>query len=128
MMSEITPFIPAHRPTEVLYRRAPTQLPPIEKSDIIKRDKSPIKKTTIDPIKKRQEEKLIPENRNQKRLSLPKHLPPTGNNKRRPIRFTDQPIVQQESKTDDKLIMDVIREELTEKPLNPNEELVIVEQ
>lgn len=136
-MNELNPFIPAHRATEVLYRRVPSQnqLPKLvqhENKEIIEQEQVPRKKPTINPIQKRREERLIPDRTNQ-RLSLPKHLPPTGNSKRRPVRFDNEPSPRQQQlninrDNEEDIVMNVIRQELTDRPLNPNEELVIVEQ
>ena len=130
-MSEIVPFIPARRPTEVLYRpiapatapRLTTKLPVIEPKEIIEREKPPV----YSPIKRR-EERVVPERISPRRLSPPKHLPTSGSNvsKRRPIRFDDAP--KQPATNDEQKVMDVVRQELNDRPLNPNEELVVVEQ
>ncbi len=139
-MSEIVPFIPARRPTEVLYRPAPSQrqltkLSQYENNEFVERDKSLISKNTLNPSEKRREVRLVQDRTNQIRLSPPKPLPLIANNKRRPIRFDNEPIhsspnVNQISNqdNDEKLLMEVVRQELNEKPLDPNEELVIVEQ
>ncbi len=135
-MSEIVPFIPAHRPTEVLYRPAPSQkqltkLSQYENNEFVERDS----KNTLNPSEKRREVRLVQDRTNQIRLSPLKSLPPIANNKRRPIRFDNEPIhsspnVNQipNQDNDEKQLMEVIRQELNEKPLDPNEELVIVEQ
>jgi hypothetical protein len=128
-LSEIVPFIPARRPTEVLYRpipvqRAITKLPDIEPKEIIEQEKP----TLNSPTAKRREGSDRPY---QRRLSPPRNLPPTGNNisKRRPIRFDDVPSQQPPpSINDEEKVMNVIRQELNERPLNPNEELLIVEE
>ncbi len=128
-MSEIVPFIPARRPTEVLYRpiisapRLTTKLPEIEPKEIIEREKPPVNSPT-----KYREERAFP-----RRLSPPKYPSLPGNNvsKRRPIRFDDVPRQsqqQQPTTNDEHKVMDMIRQELNERPLNPNEELLIVEQ
>jgi len=143
-LNESVPFIPARRPTEVLYRPAPSQrqltkLSQYENNEFVERDKLSISKNSPNPLEKRREVRLVQDRTNQRRLSPPKPpLPPIGNNKRRPIRFDNEPIhspPQQNSninqtanRDDEKLLTEVIRRELNEKPLNPDEELVIVEQ
>jgi hypothetical protein len=147
-------FIPARRPTEVLYRPAPvqrqlTKLPSQETNEIveqdkpsiiknIEQDKSSIIKNTLNPSPKRREVSLVQDRHNQRRLvpltKLPQ-LPTTGNTKRRPLRFDDEltrPLQQQQSNVNqdniENMVIKVIRQELNQKPLNPNEELVIVEK
>jgi hypothetical protein len=137
------PFIPARRPTEVLYRPAPvqrqlTKLSENANDEIIEQQKVPIK-NTLNPLQNRREERSTQDRTNQRRLSPLKNLPTIVNNKRRPLRFDNEPIhpspqeqsnVNQVANQDNnkKTLMEVIRRELTEKPLDPNEELIIVEQ
>ena len=110
-MSEIVPFIPARRPTEVLYRpnapatapRLTTKLPEIEPKEIIEREKPP---PLYSPIKRREERVSPP-----RRLSPPKHLPPPGSNvsKRRPIRFDDVP--KPPAANNEQKVTDVVQQE-----------------
>jgi hypothetical protein len=113
-------------------------------------------------------ERMAQDRANQRRLSPPKQLPPSGptnsGNVRRPLRF-DKPLVPDESTyqpssapqqqifhhvrqpdqqeyhppqtnvdelanrhNDEKMLMEAIRQELSERPLGEDEELVIVEQ
>jgi hypothetical protein len=99
-------------------------------------------------------ERLAQDRTNQRRLSPPKQLPPTNNgNARRPLRF-DKPLVPDESTyqpishhrqaspqheesnvdelanrhNDEKMLMEAIRQELSDRPLGDDEELIVVEQ
>jgi hypothetical protein len=86
-------------------------------------------------------ERLAQNRTNQRRLSPPKQLPSVGENKRRPVRFDkpflpDEPSPQQQTnvdqsvirRNDTKMVLDVIQQELNERPLRENEELIVVEQ
>ena len=81
------PFIPARRPTEVLYRPIIPAVPkpPIKLPDI-EREKTP-------PVVLSATKRVVLERFSPRRLSPTKPLPPVGNNvsKRRPIRFDDLP-------------------------------------
>jgi hypothetical protein len=168
-MNGILPFIPARRPTEVLYppARSPpkqlTKLPQYPDNESVERinlqnerDKLSIK-SAFNPSPKRREqifendnhrinsiERLAQNRTNQRRLSPPKHLPPTGDSKRRPVRFDKPPLPnepihsssQQQTNVDQsevrrkdtKMVLDVIQRELDERPLHVNEELIVVEE
>ena len=97
-MSEPFSFIPARRPTEVLYRPAPlsllppTILPELELHEPVEREKLPKKSALSSRGKPREEERV-----RSRRLSPTKPpLPPIpSSNKRRPVRFDDPPTYQQ---------------------------------
>lgn len=97
-MNEPFSFIPARRPTEVLYRPAPlsllppTKLPELELHEPVEREKLPKKSALSSRGKPREEERV-----RSRRLSPTKPpLPPISNtNKRRPVRFDDPPTAQQ---------------------------------
>jgi hypothetical protein len=148
MLSEIVPFIPARRPTEVLYRPAPQLL---KSSEIVERENRPINSPTkrreseiaerekrpINSPLKRREERSGQDRIHQRRLSPTKSLPPIGNNKRRPVRFDNiQDLTQQRSNidqitrkdNDENRVLEAIQQELNARPLNPNEELIIIEE
>ncbi|CAF2559743.1 unnamed protein product [Rotaria sp. Silwood2] len=180
-MNGILPYIPARRPTEVLYRPPPAQrqlirLPEYENNEIDEhlnihqKEENVSRKPTMSPSQKKEREHSVEnDNRrnkviervepsariNQRHSSLPKNLPPirltNSDNKRRPIKFDkalllDEPtyssprkndsIQEQQSNVDQltnqhndkKIVMEVIRQELSERPLNENEEIVVVEQ
>ena len=82
-------------------------------------------------------DRLAQNRTNQRRLSPPKHLPPTGDSKRRPVRFDklpppNEPIHSSPQQTnvdqsevrrnETKMVLDVIQRELDERPLHENEE------
>lgn len=200
---------PHRRPTDVLHRpppaqRQPTKIPQNDDNELVERlamrherDKAQVQ-GILNPSQKRREplfddddrratsdiERLAQDRANQRRLSPPKPLPPTGStnngNARRPLRF-DKPLVpdeptyppqqqfrpvqqqqppssqqsshhrqpsgqqrhavqhheqQQQSNvdelasrhTDEKMLMEAIRQELSERPLGDDEELIVVEQ
>ncbi|CAF0731987.1 unnamed protein product [Rotaria sordida] len=191
---------PGHRrPTDVPHRQPPTQKQSIkfaqnDDNELVERlamrherDKAQVQ-GILNPSQKRREqfyddddrrvtdiERLAQDRTNQRRLSPPKQLPPTGlttnGNARRPLRF-DKPFipdestyppslqqqqpqyrpvqqqpqqshaVQQQSQqhqpthvdelanrhTDEKMLMEAIRQELSERPLRDDEELIVVEQ
>ncbi|CAF3500284.1 unnamed protein product [Rotaria sp. Silwood1] len=179
-MNDILPYIPARRPTEVLYRPPPAprqliRLPQNEDNEIVahfnmhEEEENILRKPTMNPSQKQREQSIENDNRqnkviekvepaqiNQRRLSLPKHLPPVrltnGDNKRRPIKFDkslllDEPTYsstqkngstlelqqQQQNKqpsnvdqsrnqhNDKEIVMEVIHQELNERPLNDTE-------
>ncbi|CAF0864304.1 unnamed protein product [Rotaria sp. Silwood1] len=179
-MNDILPYIPARRPTEVLYRPPPAprqliRLPQNEDNEIVEHfnmheeEENILRKPTMNPSQKQREQSIENDNRqnkviekvepaqiNQRRLSLPKHLPPVrltnGDNKRRPIKFDkslllDEPTYsstqkngsiqelqqQQQNKqpsnvdqsrnqhNDKEIVMEVIHQELNERPLNDTE-------
>ncbi|CAF4001090.1 unnamed protein product [Rotaria sordida] len=183
-MNDIFPYIPARRPTEVLYRPLPPiprqliRLPPnednetVENLSIHQEEENISRKPTINPLQKQREqniennnhrtkviEKIEPGRINQQRLLLPKNLSSirltNSDNKRRPIKFdklllpdeptysssqktgsTQEQLQQQQSNADQltnqyhdkKIVMEVIHQELSERPLNDNEKMTIVEQ
>ncbi|CAF4371318.1 unnamed protein product [Rotaria sp. Silwood2] len=178
------------RPTDVAHRPPPTQKPSIkfaqnDDNELVERlamrherDKAQVQ-GILNPSQKRREqlfddddrrvtdiERLAQDRANQRRLSPPRQLPPTGlaanGNARRPLRF-DKPLVpdestyppqqqqqqqqqyrpvQQQSQQpqpthvdelanrhhDEKMLMEAIRQELSERPLGDDEELIVVEQ
>jgi len=192
---------PARRPTEVLHRPPPVQKHPAklarnDDNELVERlamrherDKAQVQ-GILNPSQKRREqlfddddrrvsdiERLAQDRANQRRLSPPRQLPPTGStnagNARRPLRF-DKPLIPDESTyppqqqyrpveqhqpvqpqrvraqpppqqqqhhrqetnvdelanrhNDEKMLMEAIRQELSERPLGDDEELIVVEQ
>jgi hypothetical protein len=180
---------PHRRPTEVLHRPPPTQKQPArsgqqDDNELVERlamrherDKAQVQ-GILHPSHKRREqlfddddrrgsdiERLAQDRANQRRLSPPRQLPPTGatnnGNARRPLRFDRPPVTdestyppqqqhrpvqhrsaaqQQQSHqqtnvdelanrhNDEKMLMEAIRQELSERPLGDDEELIVVEQ
>lgn len=130
-MNEPVPFIPARRPTEVLYRPAPlSRLPPTKLPELdlqqppVEVEKLPKKSALSNRGRTREEERI-----QSRRLSPTKPLPtiPT-NNKRRPVRFDDIPTSAQQQPTkndstnNEHVKTDVIRPELTDS----NEQLLTI--
>ena len=171
------------RPTEVARRPPPSQRQsekPVQNNDnelverLAKRhehDKAQVQ-GILNPSQRRREqffddddrhisdiERLAQDRANQKRLSPPKPLPPTGplttGNARRPLRFDKPPVSDELAQSsqqqhrlvepnyhqedandgelvnrhnDEKMLMEAIRQELSERPLADDEELVVVEQ
>jgi hypothetical protein len=181
---------PHRRPTEVLHRPPPAQKQPRsghhDDNELVERlaqrherDKAQVQ-GILHPSQKRREqifddddrrgsdiERLAQDRANQRRLSPPRQLPPTGTtnngNARRPLRFDKPPITdesqysqQQQYRSvqqphqpvqhrtadqqhtnvdelavrhnDEKMLMEAIRQELSERPLGDDEELIVVEQ
>ncbi len=189
------------RPTEVLHRppppppmqKQPTRLAHNDDNELVERlamrherDKAQVQ-GILNPSQKRREqifddddrrvsdiERLAQDRANQRRLSPPKPIPPTGptnnGNARRPLRF-DKPLIPDESTyppqqqfrpveqqrqtprqqsgsqrhtaqqhdqtnvnelanrhNDEKMLMEAIRQELSDRPLADDEELIVVEQ
>lgn len=122
-MDDMLPYIPAHRPTEVLTR--PPPIPRqfmrisqnqnneiVEQSSLQQDDDNSLKKMTVyssqqprEPMSQNDNrrtnsiEGLVRDRTNQRRSSPPKQLPPirsiNGDNKRRPIKF-DRPLLPDE--------------------------------
>lgn len=169
---------PHRRPTEVLNRPPPVQKQPTrlgqhDDNELVERlamrherDKAQVQ-GILHPSQKRREqlfddddrrgsdiERLAQDRANQRRLSPPRQLPPSGStnngNARRPLRFDKPPItdestyppeqqyrpVQQQTNVnelanrhnDEKMLMEAIRQELSDRPLGDDEELIVVEQ
>jgi hypothetical protein len=193
---------PNRRPTEVLHRpppppqmqKQPTRPAHNDDNELVERlamrherDKAQVQ-GILNPSQKRREqifddddrrvtdiERLAHDRANQRRLSPPKPLPPTGptnnGNARRPLKF-DKPLIPDESTytpqqqyrpveqpqrqqsgsqrqsdqqqhyrneqtnineladrhNDEKMLMEAIRQELSDRPLGDDEELIVVEQ
>ena len=123
ILNEPIPFIPARRPTEVLYRPAPlarlppTKLPELDLVEPVEVEKLPKKSALSSRGKTREEERV-----RSRRLSPMKPLPtiPTTS-KRRPVRFDDVPSSAQQT-NEGHLATDVTRPELTDS----NEQLVTI--